>query len=206
MPSTRPKSVMTLRPLPMAKIEVGSTNVRRREITADLDTLARSLDEIGLQQPLVVQPRNGRFEVLVGQRRFLAAKKLGWSEIASLVPDPPFDETTAVIVSLSENVHRRDLEPQDKAEAIDFLLGQFDGSVQRVAEELGLSEPTVRKWRGYRAVPESLRQLVREKQISAPVAIKISQSLPDEDRALRVARHIAEHQPPRPERDRILDA
>lgn len=190
----------------MDKLEVGATNVRRRLITADLDELATSLDRVGLQQPVVVQPRNAHFDVLVGQRRFLAAKKLGWKRIPALVPDEPFDETQAVLVSLSENVHRRDLESNDKAEAVEFLIGKL-GTIGAVAQALGMTETTVRKWRSYSLlVPDSIKSLVGDKKVTAHVALKLSQAIPDEDRALKVAQYLAENQPAKGVRDRILDA
>lgn len=196
---------MQLKTLPLKDVGLGRTNVRRREITADLDDLARSIQEIGQQQPIVVQPRRGRYEVLIGQRRYLAAKKLGLASIVALVPSRPFDETEAVLVSLSENVHRRDLEPADKAEAIAFLHQEL-GGVSAVAKRVGISEPTVRKWLGYRAVPEPLRRLVEEKKISVPTALRITQHIPEVDRAEEMARYLAEKQPPPAERTRILDA
>jgi len=196
---------MELRPLPLTDVDLGRTNVRRREITADLDDLARSMEEIGQQQPIVVQPKDGRYEVLIGQRRYLAAKKLGLGTILALVPSEPFDATEAVLVSLSENVHRRDLEPADKAEAIAFLHQEL-GGVSAVAKRVGISEPTVRKWLGYRAVPEPLKRLVEEKKISVPTALRIVEHIPDVDRAVEMANYMAEKQPPPAERTRILDA
>jgi ParB/RepB/Spo0J family partition protein len=203
-PRTPPR--LRLKDLPLDKLEVGPTNVRRRLITADLDELAQSLEEIGLQQPLLVQPRNSHYDVLVGQRRFLAAKKLGWQQIQALVPDRAYDEREAVLVSLSENVHRRDLESNDKAEAVEYLLREL-GTVAEVARALGMSEATVRKWRGYSTlVPDSIKSLVGEKKVTAHVALKLSQSIPDEERALKVAQFLAVNQPAKGVRDRILDA
>lgn len=56
------------RSIPLDQLEIGHWNVRRREITADLDELAYSMQAFGLQHPIVVQPKNGKFEIIIGQR------------------------------------------------------------------------------------------------------------------------------------------
>jgi ParB family transcriptional regulator, chromosome partitioning protein len=204
-PTERPKP--RLGNIKLDELEVGPTNVRRREIAADIDELARSLDEIGLQQPIVVHASNGRYEVLVGQRRFYAAKKLGWDEIPALVYDESFDEVRAVEISLSENIQRRELDPRDRSEAVEYLLGKRGGNVSEVARALGVSEQTIRNWRLFNAiVPASIKQLVFDKKVTRPVALRLSQAIPDEDRALKVAEYIARTQPAKEVRTRIVEA
>ena len=77
--------------LPLESLDISDVNVRRREITADLDELAKSLDQFGLQQPIVVEPKGERFAIVVGQRRYLAAKQLGWDQMPALVLSQPLE-------------------------------------------------------------------------------------------------------------------
>src|SRR5206468_1759979 len=99
-----------------------------------------------------------RYEILIGQRRYLAAKQLGWTHMPARVLSSSLDDLDAKILSLSENVQRRDLAPRDKADACVYLVGQLS-SRQAVAQRLGVSEATVRRWLGYAAVPESLKAM-----------------------------------------------
>ena len=195
----------TYQDIPLDQLEVAEANVRRRELAADIDQLAHSMATFGLQQPIVVQPKGNRYEILIGQRRFSAAKQLGWESLPAKVLTEALDPIEAKIVSFSENVQRRDLAPKDKADVCRYLLDRL-GSVRRVAEHIGVSEATVRKWIGYAAVPETIKTMVAAGQLSVPTATRISQAVADDSQALAVAQRIAELAPPKPQRDRILDA
>lgn len=159
----------------------------------------------GLQQPIVVQPRGDKLEILIGQRRYLAAQQLNWDSIAARVLDTPFSDIDAKIVSFAENVQRRDLAPQDKADVCLYLMNELR-SVRAVAEHVGVSEVTVRKWLGYGAVPPAIRQLVDDKRISVPLATRIAQTIEDPQTALELARQIATEAPPKEARERLLTA
>ena len=193
-----------VRLLPLEDLDISELNVRRREITADLDELAKSLDRFGLQQPIVVAPKGERFAVVVGQRRYLAAKQLGWDQMPALVLSQPLDRIQATIFSLSENIQRRDLSAQDKADACSYLRGEF-GSVGAVAEVLGVTSQTVRKWLGFAAVPDAVKAFVQPKGLTMQQAIRIAQHVDDEQTATDIARRVAE-KPVKAERDRVLES
>lgn len=171
---------------------------------ADISELAANMREFGQQQPIVVQKKGDKFEILIGQRRFLAARELGWATLEAKIVSG-LDEVQATIISLSENVVRRDLAPRDKADACAFLRQQL-GSVRAVAERLGVSEGTVRKWLGYAAVPDAIKDLVQAGKISVPTALNLTKSVPDEGRAIAIAQRVAEMGPVKEDRDRILAA
>ena len=190
--------------LPLEELDISEVNVRRREITADLDELAKSLDQFGLQQPIVVEPRGARYSIVVGQRRYLAAKQLGWDQIPALLLSQPLGRVEATIFSFSENIQRRDLSAHDKAEACSYLREEL-GSVAAVADALGVSAPTVRKWLGYAAVPDAVKDLVRPNKLTVQQAIRISQHVDDPQMAIDIARRIAEN-PVKEDRDRVLES
>ena len=191
--------------IPVALLDVSAANVRQQYPDADIDELAESMQEIGLQQPIVVQSKNGRFEILIGQRRVRAAKQLGWSHIYAKVEETPLNPVDAAVVSFSENIQRRDISPDDKAQACQSLLDSL-GSVSLVAARLKVTSQTVRKWLGYAAVPERLRALVRSRGITVPQAIRIYQFIEDEDKAVEIAERIIELRAPATHRSRILAA
>ena len=190
--------------LPLEKLDISELNVRRREITADLDELAKSLDQFGMHQPIVVEPKGERFAIVVGQRRYLAAKQLGWDEIPALVLSQPLERVQATLLSFSENIQRRDLSAQDKAAACMYLRGEL-GSVSAVAESLGITSQTVRKWLGYAAVPDAVKELVQPRGLTIQQAIRISQHVEDEQTATEIARRVAETSV-KEERDRVLES
>lgn len=189
--------------LPMIKVGIWEEgNVRRRRITAGLDELVESIKRIGLLQPIVVRSEDGEYEVVIGQRRYLAAKELGWETIPAIVRD--YDVLKGKIASMSENIQRRDISGRDKAVVCKYLLDEF-GTPKAVAEELGITEVTVRKWLGYHAVPEKLKKFVDEKKISPTEAIRISQNIPDESKAIKIAEKMVEANLTKPQKDRVID-
>jgi ParB family chromosome partitioning protein len=191
--------------IPLEEIEIWEeANVRRRQITEGIDELAESIKRIGLQQPVVVQQDDGKYKLIIGQRRYLACKQLGLKKIRALVQQP-VDEIKARIASMAENIHRRDIAARDKAIVCKALLDKF-GTPKAVAEELGVTEQTVRKWLGYHAVAEPIKKMVEEKKITAVEAIKISSNVPEEKKAIRIAEKIAEAKMTKPEKERVFDA
>ena len=190
--------------IPLGSLDISELNVRRREITADLDDLAESLQKFGLLQPIVVVPKGNRFGIVIGQRRYLAAKHLGWDEISALVLDEPLDAISTTILSFSENIQRRDLSARDKAEACSSLMVSL-GSVREVAEALGISQQTVRKWLGFAGVPDTVKAFVESGGLTVAQAVRISNTIDDEETATAVARRVSS-EPAKENRDRVLDS
>ena len=177
-------------PLPVAEIDVSHLNVRKSKVTEGIDELAQSIREIGLQQPIVVFKKGKRYEVIIGQRRLLAYKKLGRKEIPALVRRVS-DEVEAALISFSENIHRLDLEYRDKMRVAQHLLTVL-GSERAVADRLGVSEGTVRNYLGYEAVPESVKRLVDRGRLGAVTAVRIARGIGDPARAEAIARKVVE--------------
>ena len=190
--------------LPLEELDISEFNVRRREITADLDDLAKSMDSYGLYQPIVVTPKGDRFAVVVGQRRYLAAKQLGWDQMPALVLSQPTERVQATLLSLSENIQRRDLSAQDKSEAIVYLRKQL-GSAGAVAEAIGVTTQTVRNWLGYAAVPDPIKEYVHKGGLTRDQATRIARHVDDKETAIEVARRVSDT-PVKKDRDRILES
>ena len=193
-----------LRNIPLDHIDIPARNVRRRDITADLDNLATSIATFGLQQPIVVMPKGDRYSVVIGQRRYLAFRHLQRDSIPAFVLNDSLDSTQVSLLSFSENIQRMDLSPGDKAATCSELLDSL-GSVQKVASALGISQQTVRNWVGYARVPESIKQLVRPRGLTVQQATRIWTHIDDEQTAQIVAEHIA-GEPMKENRDRVINS
>jgi ParB family chromosome partitioning protein len=125
--------------IPIENLEVSEQNIRK-ELIEPIDELADSIKELGLLQPIVVRPNNnGKYEIIVGQRRYLACKKLGWKKIPAMIQSA--DDRTAMKKSLVENIQRSDISPIEKAKTFQKLC---EGRTQtEVAKELGISPSTI---------------------------------------------------------------
>ena len=137
------------RDIELSTIRVSSVNTRKDLDAGTEDTgimdLANSIREQGLLSPIIVRAApDGGYELIAGQRRFLACRLLGRATISAIVRDD-LDDTDATVVSLVENVHRADMNAIDKATAYRGIYAKY-GSEKRVAKETGVTLPTVRRY------------------------------------------------------------
>ena len=73
-------------PIDINEIDVSLSNVRKSNLKEGIEELAKSIAEIGVQQPVVVfQKKNKRFELIIGQRRYLACQSLGMTKVPALI-------------------------------------------------------------------------------------------------------------------------
>jgi len=155
------------------KIAVGKSQARQRKVSVDDDLLA-SIQKVGLVQPIIVCKRKeGDFdyELLAGQRRLLAHKKLGLDKIKAILRPVPKDEYDAKRLSIAENAPRKDMIRQDYVDAIDMFMKKY-GTTAAVSEELGLSHRTVRKYLTYARLPEKVQEAVNNKEVLVDSALK----------------------------------
>ena len=140
---------METREIAIDQIRVSEFNTRKDLTAGTEDTgipdLANSILEQGLINPITVRgTADGRYEIISGQRRFLACQHLGWTTISSIVRND-LSDTAATIISLIENVHRADMNPMDKARAYQGIY-EKTGNLQMVAKETGVGTQTVRRY------------------------------------------------------------
>lgn len=131
--------------LPLDKIRPNLKQPRKTFYQETLEELAASIKERGVLQPIVVRPvktaEGTRYEIVMGERRYRACQILGMTSIPAIVRE--LSDEDAAADSLLENLQREDMNPIEKARAIQGLL-QFM-SYERVAKTLGVSETTLRR-------------------------------------------------------------
>jgi ParB family chromosome partitioning protein len=142
--------------IPLDLIDPNPRNPRQRE---SVDELAASLNAYGLLQPVIVRPKDARYELIAGHRRVAAARKLGWSEIDALVREES-DDLDAYVLTLTENLQREDLSPREEAAALEVLVRERGWTTREVAEAIKRSQSFV-----------SRRLRVFEDDILAPLVL-----------------------------------
>jgi len=165
--------IVEIKEIPLDALVIGKGQVRVRDVGKDIDELAASIKKNGLLQPIVVceSEEPGKYEILTGQRRFLAHKELQKRTITACVLDRKVDETEAKIISITENLVRHDPNSKDYIDACTWLYRKY-GSIQAVADELGLKYQKVALYVKYDRLKVELRQLVDEAQVDLKTALK----------------------------------
>lgn len=159
--------------LPVGSLVIGTRQVRVRNVGREIDELAQSIAEVGLLEPIVVCPGEaaGTYEIVTGQRRFLAHKQLGKETILASVLDEPVSEVLAKTLSLTENLVRTDLNRQDMVDVCNYLYKRY-GTMKAVAEETGLPYHKVRAYVKYERLKPELKNLVDHEGLDINVALR----------------------------------
>lgn len=175
--------------VPIDKIDLApEKNVRKTNLTKNLDELKDSMLLEGLLQPIVVAPKNDRYELIIGQRRYLAAKELKWNEIPAIIMDGPIDKIKAIKMSIAENQHRVGLFDEDVTKACKALYDLY-GSHKSVAKELGISEDDAADIIGLLDAPEEVKGYVRTGKLPKTKAIDfVAKYYPDEKETIKAAK------------------
>lgn len=165
--------ISEIREIPLKDLTIHKAQVRVRSVGRDIDELAESIRVTGLLEPIVVAPtdREGIYEILTGQRRFLAHQKLGKDTILAAVLDEKVDETEAKVISLTENLIRRDIDNTDTIDACTALYKKY-GTATAVAKATGLPYSLVNKYVKYDRLAPELRDLVDKGEIDIKLALR----------------------------------
>tara|TARA_B100000902_G_scaffold1228_1_gene1625 strand:- start:20429 stop:21301 length:873 start_codon:yes stop_codon:yes gene_type:complete len=107
-----------------------------------LESLAASVREVGVLQPILVRRKTSdSFELIAGERRWRAAKRAGLNRIPAIVRD--IEDLTSLEHALVENLHRQDLGALEEASAYQQLIDDFNLNQEAVAQRVGKSRPTI---------------------------------------------------------------
>jgi ParB/RepB/Spo0J family partition protein len=148
--------------IPLSEIILSEHNVRKildaGTEDSTLEDLTESIKRHGLLNPISVKKKGDKFEIIAGQRRYLACRNLGLKTIRATVLSE-IDETESTIISLIENVHRAELHPIDKGSAYLQLYKKF-GSYSRVSKETSVSSSTVKRYLMLMKLSPSIQELL----------------------------------------------
>ena len=149
-----------------------------------LNELAQSIGQDGLIQPIGVQRNGSRYTLIVGERRWRAARLAGLAEIPALVQEIP--PGRLLEVTLVENIQREDLNPIETAQAFERMIRELNISHEEVARRTGKDRTTITNLLRLLKLPTDIQQLVAERRISMGHARAIL-GLPDEQHQRAVA-------------------
>lgn len=148
----------------IGNIIITKDNPRQEFKEEPLRQLGESIKTHGLLQPIVVRPKNGYFELVVGERRLRAAQLIGLTEIEAKIQD--IDDATCMELRLIENTHREDLTDAEKGDAVYTLIEKYPEkypSIKSVAEATSASYTIVKdQWcaKSRRLSPEVNRHII----------------------------------------------
>lgn len=156
---------------------------------AKLNELAQSITANGVVQPLIVRPKQDRFELIAGERRWRAAQLAGLTRVPAIVRQVSDDKVLEL--ALIENIQREDLNPIEEARAYKNLIDTVGLTQEVVAERVGRDRSYVTNFLRLLRLPDDLQELVQRGRLSTGHARTLL-GLPDVAAQRRLARKIIE--------------
>ncbi len=172
-----PSAEVSQRPAPDDKSASGVLKLKIRDIEPNpdqprktfdkekLESLAASIKEHGLIQPVLVKrASNGMYVIIAGERRWRASKLAGLSEIPCIIGD--YSEKEVMELALIENLQREDLDPIEESDGYQKLMDTFSLTQEQVAERVGKSRSAVANSLRLAGLPLEVKKMVKKGEIT----------------------------------------
>ena len=160
IPSGTTDTAGALQEIEVSSIRPNQHQPRERFDEELLTALTDSIREVGILQPILVRPMGEEFELIAGERRWRAARRLGLNRIPALVRTS--SDAASLEEALVENVHRADLNALEEAAAFQQLIEDFSLTHDEVATRVGKSRTAVTNTLRLLQLPPSVQRLVRD--------------------------------------------
>lgn len=162
-----PKDETSVGTIDVTLIDPNPRQPRTRFDAEALESLAASIREVGVLQPIVVGPPDGdgRHVLVAGERRLRASKMAGLERIPAVIRES--DEAALLAEALIENVQREDLGPIEEAEAYQALMEDFSMTHEDVAQRVGKSRSAITNSVRLLNLPDAIQGLLAEGRLSA---------------------------------------
>lgn len=156
------------RETPIELVRPNPDQPRRVFAESELESLAQSIRERGVLQPVLVRPARGgggEFQIVAGERRWRAAQRAGLATVPVIVRD--VDDETALEIAIVENVQRSDLNPIEEAQAYRALMERHGRTQEDVAEAVGKSRSHVANVLRLLGLPDTVQAALEDGRLSA---------------------------------------
>jgi ParB family chromosome partitioning protein len=151
--------------LDITQIEVGKYQPRKNFDQGKLQELANSIVNNGLVQPIIVNViSNGKYQIIAGERRYRACKMIGLKEIPVIIKN--LSDQEILEIALIENIQREELTAIEEAESYAKLMNDFGYTQARLADALGKSRSHVANLLRLNHLPDSIKFMISNGQLS----------------------------------------
>ncbi len=151
--------------LRLSEIEPNRTQPRRNFDEDALQELADSIKQYGVIQPIVVQKKGKRYEIIAGERRWRAARKAGLLEVPVIIKE--FAPEDIFAIALIENIQREDLNPIEEAQAYSRLIQEHHLKQDELAEKVAKNRVTITNSMRLLKLDERVQQMLIDNMLSS---------------------------------------
>ncbi|MCD7731040.1 MAG: ParB/RepB/Spo0J family partition protein [Oscillospiraceae bacterium] len=181
-------AVQTLR---MSEIEPNKGQPRQSFDEAAIASLADSIHQHGLIQPIVVRETPTGYQIIAGERRWRACRMLGMNEIPVVIKN--FNDSEAAQIALIENIQRQDLNPIEEAAAYKELMEKYEMTQEELSKAVGKSRSAIANSVRMLNMPDEIQNMLKKNELSAGQAKAIAAAETEEE-MIEIARKAANGQ------------
>ena len=172
LPSSRPVQAIganglqgqSVRDLPVSEIDPNPYQTRTNFDEQALNELAASILVNGVVQPIVVRPQDGRFQLVAGERRWRAAKKVGREFIPAVIKQVSNEQ--AMEMTIVENLQREGLNPMEEARAFDRLSREFNLTQEQMSQRTGKDRASIANLLRLLRLPEPIQHSIEKGELT----------------------------------------
>ena len=176
--------------LPITEVEPNRKQPRKIFDEEALNELAESIKQFGVIQPLVVQKREGYYEIIAGERRWRAAKLAGIKEIPVVIKD--YSEEEIMEIALIENIQREDLNPIEEANAYKRLVEEYKLKQDELAKKVSKSRAAITNSMRLLKLCDEVQKMLSDGMISSGHARTLI-AIEDKEKQIQIAKKIFEN-------------
>jgi ParB family chromosome partitioning protein len=170
--------------------EIDPNPHQARSELGNIQELMDSIRSKGVLEPILVRSKGNRFEIIAGERRYMASKNLGLKEIPAI--EMEVDENEAMEIALIENLQRKDLDLFEEADGLQALIDLYNYNHQQVSEKIGKARSTITEILTMARIPHTIRDLIKASGVfSRSTIIEIAKQKTEDD-MLKLVKEIAE--------------
>lgn len=166
-----------IRMIPIDKIDPNPQQARSE--LGDIKDLMASIKQKGILEPIIVRPRHGRYEIIAGERRFIASKGIGLKEIPCI--EKNVEDNEAMEIALIENLQRKDLDAFEEADGLYSLAEMYGYNHEEIAKKIGKARSTITEVINLRKIPQKIRKLCYENNITSRTTLIEIAKIKDEE-------------------------
>lgn len=159
-----PDGEEVVREIPIKELRPNPYQPRRSFDQKSIEELKASIEEHGILQPLIARKSIKGYEIVVGERRYRAAKEAGLKKVPVVVRD--ITEQQMMEMAVLENLQREDLTPIEEASAYQLLMERLNLTQEELAKRLGKSRPHIANHLRLLTLPPAIQDLICEGKIS----------------------------------------
>ncbi|MFC2169005.1 ParB/RepB/Spo0J family partition protein [Acidobacteriota bacterium] len=174
-------------------IDVEKIDPNPRQARSEIGSIKELMDSIkekGILEPILIRRKNDRYEIIAGERRYIASKRVKMTEIPCI--EMNVEDNEAMEISLIENLQRKDLNPFEEADGLKALADIYGYNHQKIAIKIGKARSTVTEILSIGKIPKKIRDLCEEEKISGRGTLLEVAKLKNEEGMKRLIKEIKE--------------